>query len=63
MTGARFPLAAVAAGSGLTAVQMVPSGSREIYRRCYPITEGAVWLCALTAVLGGEGIVSASGRY
>jgi len=48
--------------SSLTAVQMVPSGSREIYEKCYPIKEGAGWLGAFTSVLFGEGIVSASGK-
>lgn len=48
--------------SSLTAVQMVPSGSHEIYEKCYPIKEGAGWLCAFTSALFGEGIVSASGK-
>lgn len=47
----------------LTAVHMVPSGSHEIYEKCYPIKEGAGWLCAFTsAFFGGEVIVSASGK-
>lgn len=38
----------------LTAVQMVPSGSHEIDEKCYPIKEGAGWLCALTSALRSD---------
>lgn len=49
--------------SRLTAVQMVPSGSREMHEKWYPIKEGAGWPRAFAAALFGEGIVSASGKY
>lgn len=38
----------------LSAVHMVPSGSHKIYEKCYPIKEGAGWLCAFTSALFGE---------
>lgn len=38
----------------LTAVQMVPPGSHEIYEKCYPIKEGAGWLCAFTSAPWGS---------
>lgn len=49
--------------SRLTAVQMVPSGSREMHEKWYPIKEGAGWPPAFAAALFGEGIVAAAGKY
>lgn len=45
----------------LTAVQMVPPGSHEIYEKCYPIKRGLAG-CVPSPLLYGEAIVSASGK-
>lgn len=42
---------------------MVPSGSREMHEKWYPIKEGAGWPPAFAAALFGEGIVAAAGKY